>query len=242
MRATTPTWKPVSAALGASRATIDLRLRPRDERRQTVNADSFRHHWLGLRLRLGLRLILGLLTGIALAMFARLLVALERGLVVARTVAVASIRLLRRLRRLRSEARLLAETREILAFVFVVVADRLLAPRLLLVLPELLLGGGDEAEVVLGVLVVVLGRDRVAGRASIARKLKIFLGDMGGGPADLDIRAVGFVDPGHWVLTAPVVVIVIVIVVPVAHPLLILTVSHVLPFIPALEGCVRYHR
>jgi hypothetical protein len=40
-------------------------------------------------------------------------------------------------------------------------------------------------------------------------------------------------------LTAPVtiIIIVVVIVVPVTHPLVILTVSHVSPFIPALELC-----
>ena len=53
--------------------------------------------------------------------------------------------------------------------------------------------------------------------------------------ADLDIGTVGLVDPGHRVLAAPVVVIVIVVVVAVAHPLLVLTVSHVLPLIPALK-------
>jgi hypothetical protein len=36
-------------------------------------------------------------------------------------------------------------------------------------------------------------------------------------------------------LAAPVVIIVVVIVIPVPHPLIILTVSHVLPFIPALS-------
>jgi hypothetical protein len=37
-------------------------------------------------------------------------------------------------------------------------------------------------------------------------------------------------------LTAPVIVVVIVVV-PVTHPLVILTVSHVSPFIPALKLC-----
>jgi hypothetical protein len=39
-------------------------------------------------------------------------------------------------------------------------------------------------------------------------------------------------------LTAPVIIVVIVvIVIPVTHPLVVLTVSHVLPFIPALKLC-----
>jgi len=38
-------------------------------------------------------------------------------------------------------------------------------------------------------------------------------------------------------LTAPVIVIVVIVIVPVTHPLVILTVSHVSPFIPALKLC-----
>jgi hypothetical protein len=38
-------------------------------------------------------------------------------------------------------------------------------------------------------------------------------------------------------LTAPVIIIVVVIIIPVTHPLVILTVSHVSPFIPALKLC-----
>jgi hypothetical protein len=61
---------------------------------------------------------------------------------------------------------------------------------------------------------------------------------MGGGAANLDIGAVGFENPGHRVLAAPVVIIVIAvaIVIPVTHPLVVvLTVSHVLPLLPALK-------
>jgi hypothetical protein len=38
-------------------------------------------------------------------------------------------------------------------------------------------------------------------------------------------------------LTAPVIIIVVVIIVPVTHPLVVLTVSHVSPLIPALKLC-----
>jgi hypothetical protein len=51
---------------------------------------------------------------------------------------------------------------------------------------------------------------------------------MRGGAADLDIGAVRFEHPGHRVLTTPVIVVVI-IVIPVTHPLVVLTVSHVSP-------------
>jgi hypothetical protein len=82
-----------------------------------------------------------------------------------------------------------------------------------------------------GVLVVVLGRDRVAGRARISRQLNVFLGDVRGGAADLDIGPVRFEHPGHRVLTAPVIVVaaIVVVIIPVTHPLVVLTVSHVSP-------------
>ncbi len=98
-------------------------------------------------------------------------------------------------------------------------------------LPELLLRRGDEAEIVFGVLVVVFGRDRIAGASALARKLDVFFGDVRSGSADLDVRPVGLVNPGHRVLAAPVIVVVVVIVVvPAPHPLVVLAVSHVVPF------------
>jgi len=90
----------------------------------------------------------------------------------------------------------------------------------------------DQPEIVLGVLVVVLGRDRIAGGAGVAGELDVFLGNMRSGTADLDIGAVGFEHPGHRVLAAPVVVVVIAAVIPIAQPLVVLPVSHVLPFQP----------
>ena len=213
-----------------------------DEGGQPIDArigDNGLRLGLGLILWLRLRLVLRLRTMVAFAMLTRLVLALI-GLVVARLVialaiAVAHEGLLLR-RRLRNEARLLAEIREILAVVLAVVAgaaDGLVATRLL-VLAELFLGRRDQAEIMLGVLVVILGCDGVAGGARIARELEIFLGNVRGGAADLDVGAVRFVDPGHRVLAAPVVVV-IVIIVAVAHPLLVLTVSHILPLIPALK-------
>ncbi|KRQ13224.1 hypothetical protein AOQ71_14825 [Bradyrhizobium manausense] len=219
-----------------------LRLRAGDEGRQAIDAAGIGDDRLRLVLRLRLLVILRLRTMVALAMFARLLIALIGllvvallvvTLVIALAVAVAHEGLL--LRRLRNETRLLAEGREIIAVVLAVIAagvDGLFAAWLL-VLAELLLGRRDQAEIVLGMLVVVFGGNRVARGAGVARQLKIFFGDVGGSAADLDVGAVRFVDPGHRVLAASVVVIVVVVA--VAHPLLVLTVSHVLPLIPALE-------
>ena len=65
-----------------------------------------------------------------------------------------------------------------------------------LVLAELLLGGSDQAEIMLGVLIVVFGGDRVAGGARVARELDIFFGDVRGGAADLDVGSVRIRRPG----------------------------------------------
>ena len=130
--------------------------------------------------------------------------------------------------------------REALALVLAFFRRRhfVVGARLRLVLPELLLGGGDQAEIMLGVLVVVLGRDRIAGRARVARQLDVFFRDVGGGAADLDVGSVRFEHPGHRVLTAPViVVVVIVVIIPVTHPLVVSDRFSCLAFIPALKLC-----
>jgi hypothetical protein len=41
-----------------------------------------------------------------------------------------------------------------------------------------------------GMLVVVLGRDRVAGRARVTRQLNVFFGDVRGGATNFDIGSV----------------------------------------------------
>lgn len=146
-----------------------------------------------------------------LALFARLLIALL---------------ILRLGLRLAYEAGFSTEIAEVLAVVlFASWLRRLLMLRQ--VLPELLLGRRDQAEIVLGMLVVVLGGDWIARTLRIAGELQIFLGDMGGGAANLDVGAVGFIDPGHRVLAAAIRVVTVV---PVTHPLFILTVSHEVPF------------
>src|SRR6202041_1416086 len=131
----------------------------------------------------------------------------------------------------RDEAGFLPEIRKAFALVVAVLRRHfILGARLRLVLTELLLGSGDQAEIMLGMLVVVLGGYRIAGRARVARQLHIFFRDVGCGAANLDVGSVGFEHPGHRILAAPVVIIVVVIVVPVAHPLVVvLTVSHIVP-------------
>jgi hypothetical protein len=100
-------------------------------------------------------------------------------------------------------------------------------------LPELLLGSRDQAQIMLGVLVVILRRNRIARRLRVARKLEIFLGDMRPCAADFDVGSVRFVDPGEWIVALAV-----------SPPhTLVLTVSHGLrvrqPLIEAAK-CRRF--
>src|SRR4051794_5191471 len=142
-----------------------------------------------------------------------------------------------RLRLCRNEAGLLAEIRKTLALVVAVLGRHFVfGAGLRLVLAKLLLRRRDQAEIMLGVLVIILGRHRIAGTSRVARQLHVFFSHMGGGAANLDIGAVGFENPGHRVLAASVVVVIVIVIVPVTHPLVVvLTVSHVLPLLPALE-------
>jgi hypothetical protein len=52
---------------------------------------------------------------------------------------------------------------------------------------------------------------------------------MGCGAADLDVGPVGLEYPGHRVLAAPAAIIPVAVVIPVTHPFIVLTVSHVSP-------------
>jgi hypothetical protein len=105
----------------------------------------------------------------------------------------------------------------------------------------------------LGVLIVILGRDVVAGRGRIARKLKIFLGDRMRRAADLHFLAVRLVHPGERIVmmtaaataTAATTVVGLAVTVTTPHAL-VLTVSHdwpvadsqfAIPSIPANSCC-----
>jgi len=207
MRPAPPPRVTLATRFEGGRRIRDLRLRSGDERRQAVDA-GIGDHRLRLRLRLILRLLtrfagftvfarltrfavlswFALLAGFAL-LTGRLLVALigrvvaVATLMIARTtVAVAEIRLGLRLRlRLRgNEARLLAEIREALAVIIEIIGRRhvLDIARRRLVLTELLLGSSDQAKIMLGMLIVVLGCNGIAGGAGITRELDVFFGNM----------------------------------------------------------------
>ena len=132
------------------------------------------------------------------------------------------IRLRLRHRRLRREARLvLAHVRlTVVAIVVEVVVGgalrralallRLLIVVIGVLLAELLLRGGDQAEIMFGVLVVIFRRHRIARALRVARELDVFLRDVRGGAADFHVGPVRLVDPRQRILAFAVVVIVIV--------------------------------
>jgi hypothetical protein len=93
-----------------------------------------------------------------------------------------------------------------------------------LALPVLLLRGGNQTEIVLGVLVVILGGDRIAGTLRIAGELQVLFGDVGGRAANFHIRSIGLVHAGQWIL-----VMMTTFAVATPHAL-VLTVSHGLLF------------
>jgi hypothetical protein len=57
-------------------------------------------------------------------------------------------------------------------------------------LAELFLRGGNETEIMLGVLVVILGGNRIAGALSVTRKLDIFFRNVRSRAANFNVGAV----------------------------------------------------
>jgi len=84
-----------------------------------------------------------------------------------------------------------------IAIVVTVIGRAHLAGRLLLVigltLPELLLRRSDEAEIVLGVLIIIFRCNRVPGALRVTGKLKVLFGDMGRRTANFYVRPIGLV-------------------------------------------------
>jgi len=95
-----------------------------------------------------------------------------------------------------------------------------------LILSKLLLSGGNQPEIMLGVLVIVLRGYRIAGALSIAGKLKIFLGNVGCCSPDFHVRSIGLVHARQWIL---MVMVMATFAVATPHAL-VLTVSHGLLF------------
>ena len=85
----------------------------------------------------------------------------------------------------------------VVALVIAVVSDiaALVAALLVigLALAKLFLRRRDQPEIMLGVLIIILGGNRISGTLRIAGKLKIFLGDVGRGSTNFHVGSVGLV-------------------------------------------------
>ena len=92
-------------------------------------------------------------------------------------------------------------------------------------LAELFLRGGNETKIMFGVLVVILGGNRIAGALGIARKLDVFFCNVRSRAANFDVRAVRFVNARKRILAFAVVT---------ASPHALLTISHV----PVIAFCL----
>jgi len=174
---------------------------------------------LVVRLLLRLRVLLRLLVVLRLLMLRRRLLLLAL-----------IVRLLLWRKRLAAQGRLV-----IVAVVKRVVGIVAALLRLLLIegrlgLPQVLLRGGDQAEIMLGVLIVIFGGDRVAGTLRVAGKLQVFLGDVGSIAPDLHVRSVGLVHARQWILVMVMMMTATAFTAVATPHALVLTVSHDLLF------------
>jgi len=179
---------------------LRLRLTAGDERRQPFDvALGFRRHLLRARLELlRLRLVLLRLIGLRLIM---LLVVLRliMLLVMLRLIMLWLARIerlgLARRERLAGHGRLVAIV--IVAVVGIVThAPAGLLLREWLALTKLFLRGGDQAEIMFGVLIIIFGGDRISGTLRIAGELEIFFGDVRRRSANFYVLPIGLVHSG----------------------------------------------
>jgi len=159
----------------ALRSLLLLRLSTGDERWQAVDvALVFRTRMLRPRLKI-LLILLWLIVLLIVMLLARIVwLWLARG------------------ERLAADVRLLT-----IAVVVAVIGSAHLAGLLLLVigliLPELLLRRSDEAEIVLGVLIIIFCCNRIPGALRVTGELKVLFGDMRRRTANFYIRPIGLV-------------------------------------------------
>ncbi|MDX7952085.1 hypothetical protein P7D22_12970 [Lichenihabitans sp. Uapishka_5] len=93
-----------------------------------------------------------------------------------------------------------------------------------------LLGGRDDAEIMLGVLQVAFGGNGIAGRLGVTGELQIFFTDVLGGASDFDVGTIRLVGPRQRVGASALstVVAVVIVVIPAPHTL-VLARSHRVP-------------
>jgi len=169
---------PMRSAIAVLRLLL-LRLTAGDERGQAIDVTLiFRSRMLGPRLEMLLLLMLLRLIMLLIVMLLARMIRLR----------------LAWGERLAADVRLLA-----IAVVVALIGPAHLAGLLLLIvgltLAELLLRRGDDAEIVLGMLIVILGRNWIAGALRVTSELKVLFGDVGGGSADFYVWPVRFIRP-----------------------------------------------
>jgi hypothetical protein len=176
-----------------------------------------------LRLLMRLLVLLRLLVVLRLLMVRRLM--LLRLLLLARIVGLLLWR-----ERLAADRRLVivAVVKRVIRVVAALL--RLLLIERRLGLPQVFLRGGYQAEIMLGVLVVVFGRDRIAGALRVAGQLKVFLGNVRCIASDLQVRSVGLVHARQWILVMVMMMTTTAFTAVATPHALILTVSHDLLF------------
>src|ERR1700728_637882 len=130
-------------------------------------------------------------------------------------------------RRFARRERLAAERRLVVLAVVVAVVRTVaarVAARLVirLTLAKLLLGGDDQAEVMLRVLIIILCRDRISGTLRVTSKLDVFFSNMGSRTPDFNVRSIGFVHARQWILVMATFAVATThaLVLPVSHDLL----------------------
>jgi hypothetical protein len=184
---------------------------------------------LRLRTRLKLRRLMLRLLRLVLLRLMRLLV-LRLMLIVLRLVLIVlRLTLVERLRLWRVG---LADLRLIIAVIVAVVGHiaahstaRLLLLKIGLILAKLFLRGGDQTEIMLGMLIIIFGGDRISGALRVAGELEIFFSNVRGRSPDFYVRPIGLVHSRQRIL-----VMMATLTATTAHAFIILTVSHGLLF------------
>ena len=215
------------------RVGILLRRSAGDERGQAANVAGILSALLGLRLvrlivrpRLMLLVMLRLLALVVarllLMMLPRLLLLMLRLLLVMLLLWLRVVRLILSVRPKPVfvaivEAVVAAALRRALLLRLLALLRLLIVIRVLL--PKLFLRRRDQPEVMLGVLIVILGRDRVAGALRVTRELDVLLRDVGGRAANFHIGPVRLVNPCQRILALAAMMT-------AATPHALLTVSH----------------
>jgi hypothetical protein len=167
--------------------------------------------WLWLRLVM-LRLVMLRLVLLRLVMLRlvllRLILRLMMLLVVLWRLLLRLMVLLLRVERLLRRVWLTTHLRLVVALIIIVVGEVVVRPaaatglllEIRLRLAKLFLRGGDQAEIMLGVLIIIFAGNRIAGALRVAGELEIFFGNVGRCSPDFYVLPVGFVHSRQRIL------------------------------------------